>query len=198
MANFYDIPCITNAPTSENSGIFLITNPTTILEKTMGVQTKEHQEPHRLICIQLLCPYPGCGKVGDSIGLECIDLHFGIRCCSKHRKNAHADCATWMKNHGRCQISEEFLIGSELKDKTFSVTRSNGNVEDDWKISSQSFGRAELVRTTNGSWGIVMTRPGHDIIKTVPLRDLDLETLLVPLIEALPDDEFVIKQVHVR
>lgn len=189
-----EIPCISNMPTKQNHGIFMISNPTTILEMTMGVQRKQRQEPHRLVCIQLLCPYPGCDKKGESICLECIDMYFGLRCCPEHQKNAQADCAFWMKTHGRCQMSKSFMMKNGLKDRTFTVKRSNGDLEDDWVILADSinFNRGDLVKLRNGMWGLVMNRPGHDITKTVPIQELNLESLLMPLIESLPDDEYVI------
>lgn len=190
------VPCLTNIPNDSSSGMFLISNPVTIREITQGVEKKDRQVPHRLICIQMRCPYPECkSPVGQGVGLECIDMYFGLRCCRDHRKNAHEDCAYWMKQNGRCQISEEFLNETGLKTKTFSVERSNGEIQDDWIISapSQSFKCADITRMKDGEWGIVMIRPEFDIIKTVPLRAIGLDSLLIPLIEALPEDEYVIK-----
>ena len=169
----------------------LIFNQTTLANIP---QTKEHHEPHRLVCIQLLCPYPGCGKVRDGINLECINFLFGLRCCENHRANARQDCARYMRQHGRIQISEEFLNGMNLVKKEFSVTRTNGEIQNDWIIHNpaDSFSRAELSKMPDGQWGISMLRPTESVVKCVSLSSLGLEWL-VEHMELVPEDEYIIK-----
>jgi hypothetical protein len=185
--NGSQIPCVAN------SSSFLISNPTTISEMTNGVQLKEHHVPHRLVCIQMLCPYTGCGNIKEDIGLECISFLFGIRCCKKHRKVAQADCATWMRKNGMFHISEEFLKKMELKNRKFQVKRSNGNIEDNWIINTpeESFRSGILINTNKGTWSISMLGPERDISKTVELSELSLDWL-EEYIDSIPDDEYVL------
>jgi hypothetical protein len=176
----------------------LIFNQTTLANLMAEPQTKEHHEPHRLVCIQLLCPYPGCGKVRDGISLECISMYFGLRCCENHQQNARADCAKWMRKNGRLQLSQGFLKEMELLGKMFSVTRSNGEVQNDWTIHtpSDSFSRAELAKMPDGQWGVTMYKAlsaNEGITKCVPLNSLGLEWL-EEYISKIPENEYIIKR----
>ena len=154
---------------------------------------KDQHKPHRLVCIQIMCPYTGCGHLQEEIGLESITYLFGLRCCEKHRKVARRDCAAWMRQYGRLQISEKFMKEMNLVNKEFLVTRSNGNIDNDWiiNITPDTFNRAELVQMTDGKWGIKMFCPRETASKTVPLKELGLEWLF-DYIERLPEDEYII------
>lgn len=149
--------------------------------------------PYELICIQTFCPYPGCGYLMETVGIECIEQLFGIQCCENHRKKAHADCAAFMHANSKLLISSNFLINTGLKFRTFTIRRTNGKLESGWIIHTpqKTFQRARLSKISGDEWAIDLYNPKNNIIKTIPINQIGLESLQA-FIDNIPQDEYIL------
>lgn len=164
------------------------------------IQIIDKQEPRALVCVHMSCEY--CGFVGDGISLQFINYLFGIKhcrnqsCCNKAKR----DCADYMRKYNLLLMNRDLIDSFGLINNKYEVIRSNGDIENNWKIYfSQILDYAEF-QFFNDEWHIKLIKYDEDkidsaITKFVPVSSINFN---IELIEKLnqykdyPNNEYVI------
>jgi hypothetical protein len=155
------------------------------------------QEPSGLTMTHLACYY--CGYIGNDIRFQYINYYFGIKhclnqsCCEKAKR----DCANFMRKENRLLMEKKLIARFGLADTMFSVVRSNGKTENDWKIYfSLILNFAEFLKR-NEQWYIKVYKSENDLVTTkmVPVASIDYSDELIQKLiehENYPNNDYII------
>ncbi len=149
-----------------------------------------------LIPIRLVMTFDECFycKKKDDLKIYQVDRLFGLRACKDHHEYMFRDCKAYMhiKNivHIRDAILDENIknlleyFGDKLR-----VIRSNGDINDDWRIVKESWEFIPSFKKIKNKWSIMVEKISIDdsISKFVKL-----ETFLDPKLGYINDKRFKI------
>ena len=134
--------------------------------------------PRRLVMTYDNCFY--CGE-SDADWEECYKF-FGLKHCDKHKAAAIRDCKAYLHKEKMVNFKHAYahpILGEFLRslgEKTFPVRRSNGEMQDGWKLQKKSFDGEKLCMCLEGAW-------------MVPVECINVDTLDV-ITKYTPIDNF--------
>lgn len=123
-----------------------------------------------------------------------VDRMFGLKTCKDHVDRANRDCKAFMHKNKIVQIRDAIkdqniknlfdYLGSNIK-----VIRSNGNIDDGWKINIRNCDHIPYIKCYKGSWSIMLEKEnGFDSI----VKNVNIESFLNPELKYAEDNNFKI------
>jgi hypothetical protein len=126
--------------------------------------------PRRLVMTYDNCFY--CDE-SDADWEECFKF-FGLKHCDRHKAAAIRDCKAYLHKEKLVNFKHAFahpILGEFLRalsEKTFPVRRSNGEMQEGWKLQKKSFDGEKLFMCLEGEW-------------MVPVEGVNLITKYTPI-----------------
>jgi len=136
---------------------------------TMENPVKSCLIPMSLIMTVDLCFY--CDNP-DPDWEECYKF-FGLKHCDNHRVAAIRDCKAYLHKEKMVNFKHAFehsILGEFLRalsDKTFPVRRSNGEMQEGWKLQKKSFDGEKLLMCLEGVWMVPVERKDLDTMDVI-------------------------------
>ncbi len=126
--------------------------------------------PRRLVMTRAGCFY--C-DADDDIRICLINHLFGLKACYKHFNNAERDCNAYMHENNMVKIEDGLMNENvkkffEILGENFRVLRSNGQINENWKLCKNTYTERYHIQKVEGMWAFPITDDYYS--KMMPFR----------------------------